>query len=128
MKYLGVDYGSKRIGLAVSDENGKIAFPKETVAGGNLEKAIKYIAGMIEKEQIDLVVVGLPITFSGRESKQTSSTRNFIADLKKTISIPVHTQNEVLTSSQAKKFSTEKTLDSSSAALILQSYLDKIKD
>ena len=127
MRYLGIDYGIKRIGLALSDDDGQMAFPGGIVMGHG-DKAIKEIAEKIKKENIGVIVVGLPIGLNGNETDQTSITRAFVTLLKKTFPIPIETENEMLTSRMAiASGARDDHIDASSAAIILQSYLDKIK-
>lgn len=129
MRYLGIDYGAKRIGIALSDEGGKIAFPRETLSGDS-EKIVEKIAEICEKEKVGRIVVGLPISFEGRETAQTEETKNFAEKLKKAISLPVESENEILTSRMVERDIKEgrikkEKIDAASAAIILQSYLDK---
>lgn len=129
MRYLGIDYGAKRIGIALSDEGGKIAFPRETLSG-DLEKIVEKIAEICEKEKVGRIVVGLPLSFEGRETAQTEETKNFAEKLKKAISLPVESENEILTSRMVERDVKEgrikkEKIDAASAAIILQSYLDK---
>lgn len=123
MRYLGIDYGKKRIGIAVSDDNGRIAFPLKTLPGKNPFPLIKEI---VQKEKIGRIILGLPIPFSGGSSKQTIEIKKIAEKLKKNTRLPVEFENEVLTTKLAKNAGVPKEyLDKSSAAIILQSYLDK---
>lgn len=136
MRYLGIDYGAKRIGIALSDEGGKIAFPRETLTclsdrqGGDFEKILAKIREICVKEEVGQVVVGLPFSFEGRETAQTEETKNFAEKLKKAASLPVEFENEILTSRMVERDIKEgrikkEKIDAASAAIILQSYLDK---
>ena len=125
MRYLGIDYGSKRIGIAVSDDEGRMAFPSGIIANRG-KTAIKEIADIIRKKHIDLVVVGMPMGLDGKETGQTQATRLFMAILQHAIHIPIETENEMLTSRMAEASGMQDGhIDASSAAIILQSYLDK---
>jgi len=142
MKFLGVDYGTKRIGLAISDDNGRIAFPKEIVL--NDSNTFKIIGEIIKKEKIDEIVIGESVDFSGKLNALSVRIEEFILDLKEKFEIPVNKQKEFLTSVEArkggetKKILTQKQthsrlkdkkrghIDAGAAALILQRYLDKI--
>ncbi len=126
MKYLGIDYGRKRIGFAISDEEGRIAFPRMQLTIYNLQHTTKIISDIIKKEDVEKVVVGLPVTFGGKESAQTAEARAFGEKLQKAIQLPVEFENEVLTTKMAVRGGVAKSkVDASSAAIILQSYLDK---
>lgn len=132
MKYFGIDYGEKRVGVAVSDGDGKIAFPKYVEAAQGPER-FKIIARnlkkIIEEEKIGAVVVGLPLGFSMQETESTKKARNFGEFLKNELKIEVIFQNEVLSTAEVEKSegSTKEMVDAASAALILQSFLDNKK-
>lgn len=125
MKYLGIDYGDKRVGIAVSDPRGKIAFPRITLfhnAG-----LLKNLESIVDTEKISKIVVGLPIAWDGNETEQSRKTRIFVEDLKKVVSIPVEFENEIFTTHLVERAGIKKEhTDESAAALILQSYLDKL--
>lgn len=119
MRYLGIDYGEKRIGLALSDPEGKVAIPYSVVGffGG--------VVSAVKKENIGKIVVGLPIGFSGKDTDQTKIIRKFAEALEKKVKLPVELENEVLSTKIASQFSSKDKIDASAAAIILQSYLDK---
>lgn len=141
MRFLGIDYGTKRIGIAISDESGRIAFPKEIVL--NDLNTFETIGKIIKKEKIDEIVIGESVDFSGKLNALSARIEIFIKELNKKFKLPIHKQKEFLTSVEARKGSdTKKTLtqkqthsrlkdkkrghiDASAAALILQRYLDK---
>lgn len=126
MRYLGIDYGLKRVGIAVSDDRGIFAFPAGVIINRGNDTMIKEIINRVKKESIGVIVVGLPIGLDGKETGQTIATRSFIALLQKSFRIPVETENEMLTSRMAAASGMiDDHIDASSAALILQSYLDK---
>lgn len=140
-RYLGIDYGDKRIGVAISDEEGKFAFPKGVIenrsaprSSNENEKQFSYAIGEIEKiislelrRPVGAVIVGLPQNFNGEDTAQTKKVRIFAEQLKKEIGIEVIFENEILTSSQVDKSggSTKAMQDASAAALILQGFLDR---
>ncbi|MDP3778526.1 MAG: Holliday junction resolvase RuvX [bacterium] len=126
MRYLGIDYGTKRIGIAVSDDDGRMAFPAGIIENQGNDTAPKEVAKRMVKENIGFVVVGLPVGLDGKETEQSRITRSFIDGLKKLTTVHVETQNEMLTSRMAKAAGMQdEHIDASSAAIILQSYLDK---
>jgi len=127
MRYLGIDYGAKRVGLALSDPAGTIAFPYGILIQDGKKDCTQEIQKIIKKEKVGTIVVGLPVPFGGGESAQTTVVLDFIDILKEGIAIPIHCENEMLTSKVATRNSVENHNDASAAALILQSYLDKIK-
>lgn len=121
MIYLGVDYGTKRIGLAKADGETRIATPLRTIA--NEEDTLSIFKKIVAEEGVDEIVVGLPVSFDGKENTFAQKIREFGDKLKKAVVKPVHLQNEVLSSTQAEK-SESRDVDSSAAALILQSFID----
>lgn len=125
MKYLGIDYGDKRVGIAVSDPRGKIAFPRVTLfhnAG-----LLKNLESVIDTEKISKIVVGLPIALDGSETVQSKKTLIFVEELKKIVGVPVEFENEIFTTHLVERAGVKKEhTDESAAALILQSYLDKL--
>jgi len=130
MRYLGIDYGEKRIGVALSDAEGKIAFPHMTISadGPAHTKTIATLCHIIQNEKAGEIVVGLPRTLDGRETRQTAITRGFMKKLQESLTLPIYTENEILTTRIAVKDGVaKKDRDAASAALILQSYLDKKK-
>ncbi len=133
-RVLGLDYGEKRIGLALSDLLGITAQPlcllqRETDPG-----VIEEIGKLIEPNEVALVVVGLPVNLSGEDSPQTKRTRRFISKLRKNLSVKIIPWDERLSTSEADralrdmevKPSKRKNLrDIIAAQLILQGYLDQ---
>lgn len=140
-RFLGIDYGTKRIGVAISDENGTLAFPKEIVL--NDSNTFKRIGEILKTEKIDEIVVGESIDFSGQLNALSARIEIFISELKEKFGIPIHKQKEFLTSVEARRSKDGKKslspsqshsklkqkksgrIDASAAALILQRYLDK---
>ncbi len=124
MKYLGLDYGSKRIGIAASDAEGKIAFPRVTV--GNNTKFFSTIAEIIKDEQIEHIVIGDTRTMSGHANPVTMSVEKMIEDLAKRFNLPVTRAREAGSSGAVSENAPrgEKHNDSSAAAFILQRFLD----
>ena len=144
MRFLGIDFGTKRIGLALSDENGTLAFPKEIVL--NDGETIKKIGDIIAKEKVSEIVIGESVDFSGKLNALSARIEVFILELKENFDIEIHKQKEFLTSVEARKSKDGKKdlspsqahskakqiksgrIDASAAALILQRYLDKINN
>lgn len=116
MKYLGLDFGGKRIGVAISDDEMKIAFPRITLE--NSPSVIADIKHMCEEEGVDAVVLGIPVSLSGGISAQAESVRRFGESLHEALGLLVLYENELYTTKMAKT-------DEGAAALILQGYLDR---
>ena len=127
MRYLGIDYGDKRIGIAISDEEGQFAFPK-MVARNEWSEVREKTKNFIEKNNIATIVVGLPQNFKGEDTEQTRKVRAFTERLRKELGVEIVFENEILTSKYVEKNrgATKEMVDASSAALILQSFLDRL--
>ena len=136
MKSLGIYFGTKRIGLAVSDETGSLAFPHSTVKAS--PNALSEIAEVVKKEGIGQIVVGESRDFQNERNAVMEQIDEFKKDLAELTNIPVAYEREFLTSVHAarqfapdgsrKQNASHEKLDASAAALILQSYLDRIKN
>lgn len=123
MKYLGIDYGSKRIGVATSDEGGSFAFPKETLQHD--QNAMGKLKDYIEELKIEAIVLGIPETNSGSLNDVEVDIRTFENRLKTEFGLPVFLQNEQFTSVESSRYAPDAQKDDAvSAALILQRYLD----
>lgn len=123
MKYLGIDYGKKRIGLAVSDESGKMAFPHSVIFNG--KNILEKIAEIAKKENIGGIVMGESENFAGEPNEIMKDIEKFKKEMEEKIGIKVNLEPEFLTSAQAKQIQGENAMhDASAAAIILQSYLD----
>lgn len=125
-RILGIDYGTKKIGFALSDESQKIAFPK-TVQPNVWDYVRDAIRDFILKENASEIVIGLPVGLDGKETELSGKVRKFVEKLKEIFKLPIHFENEVYTSAQVRTFesSPEHKIDASSAALILQTFLDR---
>jgi len=128
---LSIDYGQKRVGLAISEETGKLALPYETIENKSLSFVVEEIKKIVQEEDVNKIVVGLPKGLAGGESNKTELDK-FVNKLKKEIDIPIDFMDERMTSKAADKFKTDKNFkksgqrDKVAAAIILQDYLDKM--
>ena len=132
MRYLAIDYGTKRTGLAICDSGETIASPLTVIHGQ--KELLKKIAEVVETENVEAVVLGLPLNMTGSESAQTRLVFKFAEQLKDHLHIPVHLQDERLSSFSAEeklasaKFTKEKMrkrLDAVAAAEILEAFLEQ---
>lgn len=124
MKLLGVDYGDKRVGIAVSDEGGVFAFPRAVLP--NTKNIFDEIKKICVEEEIKKIIVGVPISFSGGQSAQTRKVIEFMESLKQYVAIPIEKENEIFSTKSALDMGANKEkIDQSAAAIILQSYLDR---
>ena len=101
MRYLGIDYGQKRIGLALSSVDEEVVTPYKTLKNSSRQKAITEVINIVKQEKIEAIVVGLPIGLQGEETLTTRQVRNFVADLRKKVSIPIYLMDESYSSYEA---------------------------
>ncbi|OGI92482.1 hypothetical protein A2933_01055 [Candidatus Nomurabacteria bacterium RIFCSPLOWO2_01_FULL_46_18] len=122
MRYLGIDYGTKRIGVATSDEGGTLAFPE--VILDNDKNTLESLQKIIEGKNIGEIVVGESVDFKGAPNPISQKIEEFISELEQEFNLPVRKEKEFLTSVEARRFGKAR-VDASAAALILQRYLDR---
>ncbi|MFA6515142.1 MAG: RuvX/YqgF family protein [Candidatus Paceibacterota bacterium] len=147
MRYLGIDYGSKRVGLSLSDEEGEFAFPYKII-GNNLE-LVDTIHNICGQEEVSAIVLGESHDLSGKPNKIMGSIEEFKRNLEGELELPISFEKEFMTSIFARgndgkkennarkvassatrrecwnKKTESKKIDDSAAALILQRYLDR---
>jgi putative holliday junction resolvase len=132
-RILGLDVGSRRIGIAVSDPLGITAQGIETLERRNKRHDFEYLQRVIHDYEVTEIVVGLPLRMSGAEGTQSEKMRAFAEELRKRFSLPVHLWDERLTSAEANRFLREtelsiekrgKAVDRMAAVLILQGWME----
>ena len=132
MRYLAIDHGSRRIGLAICDARETIASPLCVLDGR--KDVLAEIAGIVEAEGVDAVVLGLPLNMDGSEGPQAAKAKAFAEQLGRRIGLPIHMQDERLSSfGAAEKLESagmsrarrRDRLDAVAAAEILQAFLDE---
>jgi putative Holliday junction resolvase len=130
-RVLGIDPGTKRCGIAITDSARTMAFPRPAVARD--DATMSRLRELIEEEAIDRIVVGRPVALSGNETASTADADTFIAQIRESFSVPVTAWDERLTTRDAQKSLSEAGLttkesrdriDSASAVIMLQNYLD----
>lgn len=121
-KILGIDYGSKNIGLALSDAGQTQAFAYDTLQMS--EKFWLELNDIIEEEKIDKIVVGLPFNMNGEYTKKTEEVVYFIETMEDYVKIPVETEDERLSTVEGLKSCGIGGRDEEAARIILQRYLD----
>ncbi len=147
MKYLGVDYGQKKIGIAISDDEGSIAFPRDIILLDNIDnKHIRYIETLCEKEGVKDIVIGKSVDYQNKDNAIEKYIKSFIDILNKENKYVIHRIDERMTTGlinsenrfnfqkkqNQKNFSKNaksvrdntKEDDAKVAALILQNFLD----
>lgn len=134
MKYLAIDYGIKRVGIAASDKEGKFAFPRCTMQRNTKAAFFANLMALIEEEKPDALVVGLPLHNDGKECLTTVQVRHFVSSLKRRTTLPVYFMNELLSSDAAEHElcslgmsfkEVKKAVDQQAAVLILESFLNQ---
>ncbi len=123
MKYLGIDFGEKRIGLATSDPTGMLAFPRGILE--NSAAATSEVAALVRDEHIDEIVLGYSAGLDGSDNPVQTKIEVFKKSLSEACKKPIHFEKEFLTSFEARRYATNERVDDSAAALILQRYLDR---
>ena len=130
---LGIDFGTKRVGLALSDRSNIIASPYRTLNYVSEKDLITQLEIIISKNDIEILVLGLPINMKGEDTAQTMKVRNF-KEILSTLKIPIVYEDERLSSVSAinslmlqnvKTGHNKPEIDKTAAAIILQQYLDK---
>ena len=129
-RVLALDPGSRRTGVALSDELGMFAHPRPAIHRDSMPQMVDEVVRLVGADDIGEVVVGLPLSLSGSDSGQTASVRELVRALRERLTVPVSTWDERLSSVEAartvKGSARRKSgeLDSRSAAIVLQAVLD----
>lgn len=135
MRILALDHGTKRIGVAVSDEMKMIAQPLEYIPAEPFAGFLERLKHLLREKEVELVLVGLPRNMDGSYGPAALKVQEFVAALKAAITVPIKTWDERLTSALANRFLLEgnvrrdkrkEKVDKMAAAILLQSYLDSL--
>jgi putative holliday junction resolvase len=135
VRAMGVDYGTARIGLAVSDDIGMLAHPLETVPAADPEKAARRIAELVELRKIEHLIIGLPLHMDGGEGAAVEKVRRFMKRLRPLLNetVAIYEVDERLTTTSAMEKlhaagrntkNSRKIIDQAAAIEILQGWLD----
>ncbi len=133
MRYLCLDPGRKRIGVAVSDETGLIATPVGVIRVGDRAQVFRQVLRHIEEQEAGKLIIGLPLHMNGDEGIEAGRARDFARQLSRLTNIPIDFMDERLTSVEAdrlmqeagvKRLKRKANIDARAAAIILQTYLD----
>ena len=138
MRILSIDFGERRVGLAISDPTGTIAQGLETITYNSDEDLFNALEQVIEKYQVDSLVIGMPFNMNGTIGERGEATKRFIGKLQTHFGLPIYKEDERLTTSIAhqtriklgkklkgKKKKQKGKIDRMAATLILQGFLDK---
>jgi putative Holliday junction resolvase len=135
MRILALDHGTKRIGVALSDELKMIAQPLEFVLTEPIADFFVRLKEIIREKEVELILIGMPRNMDGSYGPAALKVQEFIAVLKDKVAIPIKTWDERLTSAQAQRFliqggvrrqDRKEKVDKTAAAILLQSYLDSL--
>ena len=136
MRILSLDHGTKRIGIAVSDEMKMIATPLEYVPAEPFADFLARLKEIIRDKEIELILVGMPRNMDGSYGPAALKVQEFVAALRVAVMVPIQTWDERLTSAQAQRFliqggvrrkERKEKVDKTAAAILLQSYLDSLQ-
>lgn len=126
MRKMGIDFGSKRVGVALTDDAGLMAFPHEVYK--NDEQLLGVIESLIEEKDVEEVVIGHSLGMDGEPNKIHAAVEEFITDLTLRVPVPIHLEPEQYTTQEAVRFQgRNKDTDASAAAIILNSYITRTK-
>jgi putative Holliday junction resolvase len=132
VRILGLDVGDRRVGVAISDPNGRVAVPLRTLQRVSVLEVVAAIARLVTEEEVSAIIVGLPLRMDGSAGTQATSVQEFVQNLMPAVSVPVTLWDERLSTVEAEQrlrtggSSGRKKAeqDALAAAIILQGYLD----
>ena len=133
MRILAIDHGSKRMGIAVSDELKMIAQPLEFIPAEPFAACLERIQVILREKEVEMILVGMPRNMDGSYGPAAQKVRDFVVALQSAVTVPIKTLDERLTSVQANRLLVQanvrreerkQKVDKMAAAILLQSYLD----
>lgn len=134
MTYLGLDLGSKTLGLSISDRTGLIATSLEVLRYSTYDELLDKLENVINERKVDALVLGNPLNLDGSLSKRSEETLKFMELLKERFSLKIYLQDERLSTVEAERMlinnnttrkNRKKVIDKIAAAIILQAFLDR---
>jgi putative Holliday junction resolvase len=135
MRILALDHGTKRIGIAISDELKMIAQPVEFLPAEPFAAFLARLKDLLREREVELILVGMPRNMDGSYGPAALKVQEFVAALNAAVTVPIKTWDERLTSAQANRFlidanvrraQRKQKVDKTAAAILLQSYLDSL--
>ena len=135
MRILAIDSGSKRMGIALSDELKMIAQPLEVIPAEPLSEFLRRLKEILREKEVELILVGMPRNMDGSYGPAAAKVQELMAVLKEAVALPIKAWDERLTSAQANRFlisanvrrsRRKEKVDQMAAAILLQSYLDSL--
>ena len=133
MRILAIDHGTKRMGIAISDELKMMAHPVEFILAEPFSYFLTRLKELLRDKEVEMILVGMPRNMNGSYGPAALKVQDFVAALKGAVTVPIETWDERLTSAQANRFLIEgnvrreqrkEKVDKMAAAILLQSYLD----
>jgi putative Holliday junction resolvase len=125
VKVMALDYGSARTGVAVSDPTGTLARPLGVVEQAGSDKGRAELARLVREEDVERVVVGLPLTLRGTRGEQAAETERFVETLRAVLDVPVELYDERFTTDLAEKTAGAAPEDALAAAHLLSGWLER---
>ncbi len=135
MRILALDPGTKRIGVAISDELKLIAQPVEFISAEPFAAFLERLKTLLQEREVELILVGMPRNMDGSYGPAALKVEAFVAALRNAVTVPIRTWDERLTSAQANRLliqgnvrrqKRKEKVDQTAAAILLQSYLDSL--
>jgi putative Holliday junction resolvase len=135
MRILAIDHGTRRMGIAISDELKTIAQPLEFITAEPFSAFVKRLQEVIAEKPVELILIGMPRNMDGSYGPAAEKVREFVTALEQQLDVPIRTWDERLTTAQANRFliaadvrrrDRKQKVDQTAAAILLQSYLDSI--
>jgi len=133
MRILAIDHGSKRMGIAISDELQMIAQPLEYIPAEPFADFLVRLKQILQEKEVELILVGMPRNMNGSHGPAALKVQDFVATLNRALTVPIKTWDERLTTAMANRFLIEgnvrrekrkEKVDKMAAAILLQSFLD----
>ncbi len=135
MRILALDHGTRRIGVAVSDEMKILAQPLEYIPAEPFEGVTRRLSELMASQQVECIVIGMPRNMDGTYGPAAQKVKEFVAAIQPIVSVPIQLWDERLTSTQAnraliqggaRRDKRKQKVDQTAAAILLQSYLDSV--
>ncbi len=127
MRFLGIDYGTKRVGLSLTDEKGMMAFPLEVL--NNDTNLFNKLVALIKEKKVEEIVIGHSLDRDGKPNKIHSAVESLMLDLTLETGLPIHLESEQYTTQAALRIQGRNDMtDAAAATLILENYLTRNKN
>jgi putative Holliday junction resolvase len=134
MRTLGIDFGERRVGVAISDPLGSIAFGVCTITVTGINNAVAQVSELCQEKEVSAIIVGLPLNMDGSRGEMVERVEIFVTKLAKATGLPIETYDERLSSAMVERTlldadmsrnKRKRVIDKLAAQVILQGYLDR---